>query len=306
VRSARAGQDAAAAQQLLARLELRRDVTIAFAEAIAADRMAEISRDRARIAMETRVAVQRRFAAGLESELQLARIEVEAGSAQAMARRAGVLAMAARRHLAQFWRDDTVTEPLEVGWFDALSTAPLPSASLDSHPRRLKARHELAQATAQLAAERARRIPVVTANIGLKRFPEAVDGEDQAFVLGLSIPLPFWDRNAEGIANARAQLLRAELAEEAAGRELRATQASMTDELDAALLEVRALVEHGVPAAQSAAELSRQGYAAGRVPLLDRLAAEAVLAEEREKLEAARLAVHRARAALASLVDGQD
>lgn len=302
VRGARAGQDAAAAQQLLARLEVRRDVTVAFAEAVAADRIAEISRDRARIATDTRSAVQRRFDAGLESELQRARVEVVAGSAQAAARRAASQAMTARRHLAKFWRDDIVSEPLDSGWFDAAAAAPTSTATLDSHPQRLKARYELTQAQSQLAAERARRIPVITATFGVRRFPEAVDGEDQAYVLGLSVPLPFGDRNAEGIADARAHLLQAELADEAAGRELRATQASMTDELDAALLEVRALVEQGVPAAQSAAELAQRGYDAGRVPLLDRLAAETALNDEREKLVQAKLAAHRARAALESLV----
>lgn len=302
VRSARAGQEAAAAQQQLARLELKRDVTIAFAEAIVADRIAEIARDRARIAAETRAAVQQRLEAGLESELQRARIEVETGSAQATARRAASQAMAARRHLAQFWREDTVTEFLDTAWFESIGGVPTVTGSLDTHPQRLKARHELTQAQATLAAERARRIPVVTATFGVRRFAEAVDGEDQAFVLGLSLPLPFGDRNGEAIADARAQLLRAELADEAAARELRATQASMTDELEAALLEVRALVEHGVPAAKSAAELAQRGYAAGRVPLLDRLAAETALTEEREKLENARLAAHRARAALESLV----
>ena len=306
VRGARAGQEAAAAQEQLARLELRRDVTIAFAEAVAADRLAEIARDRARIAGETGAAMQQRLEAGLESELQRARAEVETGSAQAAARRAASQAMTARRHLARFWRDDIVSEPLDASGFDAPIGGPVSAASLDSHPQRLKARHQLLQAQSQLAAERARRIPVVTATFGVRRFPEAVDGEDQAYVLGLSVPLPFGDRNAEGIADARLQLLQAELAEESAGRDLQETHSSMAAELEAALLEVRALVEHGVPAAESAAELAQRGHAAGRVPLEDRLAAESALADEREKLVLARLAAHRARAALASLVGGND
>ncbi len=306
VRSARAGQDAAAAQQQLARLALRRDVTIAFAEAIAADRIAEIARDRARIATETRAATQQRLEAGLESELQRARTEVATASAQAASRRAASQAMIARRHLAQFWRDDIVSEPLDSSWFDAVGPASETGVPLDSHPQRIKARHELTRAQSQLAAERARRIPVVTATFGVRRFPEAVDGEDQAYVLGLSVPLPFGDRNAEGIADARAQLLQAELADEAALRDLRATQASMSEELEAAMLEVRGLMEHGVPAAQSAAELAQRGHAAGRVPLEDRLSADSALADEREKLVHARLAAHRARAALGSLVSGTD
>jgi len=285
---------------------LRRDVTIAFAEAIAADRIAEIARDRARIATETRAATQQRLEAGLESELQRARTEVATASAQAASRRAASQAMIARRHLAQFWRDDIVSEPLDSSWFDAVGPASETGVPLDSHPQRIKARHELTRAQSQLAAERARRIPVVTATFGVRRFPEAVDGEDQAYVLGLSVPLPFGDRNAEGIADARAQLLQAELADEAALRDLRATQASMSEELEAAMLEVRGLMEHGVPAAQSAAELAQRGHAAGRVPLEDRLSADSALADEREKLVHARLAAHRARAALGSLVSGTD
>jgi cobalt-zinc-cadmium efflux system outer membrane protein len=59
LRAARAGLSLAAAQQALALRELRRDLTIAYAEAVAADRHAAISRDRGRIAAGMREAVAR-------------------------------------------------------------------------------------------------------------------------------------------------------------------------------------------------------------------------------------------------------
>jgi cobalt-zinc-cadmium efflux system outer membrane protein len=163
----------------------------------------------------------------------------------------------------------------------------------------------LESAQRALERERAMRLPTLSTTLGVRRFPEAVDGEDQAFVLGLSLPLPFGDRNGVAIAEARAALTQAEFAVEATQRTLRATRASAEEELQAALLEARALAETGVPAARNAAELARRGYDAGRIPLLDRLAAERALSDAQEQLVNAQLAVHHARATLESLTPAE-
>ena len=215
VRAAQSGLARAAAHQELARRELRRDLTVAYAEAVAADRQAAISRDRGRIALETRDAVERRFAAGLESELQRARARVEASGLQAASRRAAAESLARRRALAAHWREETVGEPLDAGWFDAADAAgsrsPSPQEGPADHPRLELARHRLDEARALLDAARGARFGGVEATVGTRRFSDAPSTDDRAWMLGLSVPLPLWDRNVETIARARADLLAAEL-----------------------------------------------------------------------------------------------
>jgi cobalt-zinc-cadmium efflux system outer membrane protein len=305
IRGARAGEAGAAAAAELADRELRRDVAIAYAEAVAADRLAGIERERARLGAETRAAVDRRFAAGLESELQRSRIEVETSGLQAAARRAAAEAASRRRALAALWRESTVVEPLDERWFDAAaatgSGAVAAEAAAPEHPRVRSAGQAVVRAGAALEAARAQRFSGAEARLGTRQFAISSAGGSQAFVIGLALPLPLWDRNGAGIAEARVALTAAEVEVERAQRELDGARADASAELEAAGLEVRALAEVGLPAAQSAANLARQGYDAGRLSLLERLAAERSLSDVRERLELARREWQRARAMLESL-----
>ncbi len=299
-RGARAAQAAAQVGAELVRRNVRRDVTVAYAEVIAADRLAEITRQRARIAAETQRAVERRLSAGLESELASSRITVEASGLQAAARRAAAEAAAARRVLAEQWRDNGVAETLDGEWFDHTPSGAAAPQALDAHPRVRQSQFAVDRARAQLDGARAQRFQAIEATIGTRRFKDQPSDSNQALVLGVSVPLPLWDRNRAGIAEARAELLRAEIEAEQVARAVAAEQNAAIAELQAAALDVQALTT-ALPAAESAARLSQQGYDAGRLSLLERLSAERALSDIREQLERARLAMHRARAAVDSL-----
>jgi cobalt-zinc-cadmium efflux system outer membrane protein len=308
LRAARAGLSLAAAQQALALRELRRDLTIAYAEAVAADRHAAISRDRGRIAAGMREAVERRFAAGLESELQRSRAEVEASGLQAAMRRAAAESQARRRALAAHWRDETVREPLDDAWFDApaasVAQQAVPSSvtvAAAGHPRLELARHRADQAQALLEAARGARYAGLEATVGTRRFGDEPSADGRAWVLGFSMPLPLWDRNVAAIAEARAERLAAELDAESAARGLAAERERAAAQWEAARIEVDALVTTGLPSAQTAARLAAQGYEGGRLSLLERLEAERALSDVRERLETARLELRRAEAVLESL-----
>lgn len=304
LRAAEADRSAAASGLALATIELRRDLAVAYAEAIAADRRATIGRERAALGAETRAAVERRHAAGLESDLQRARVEVETAAMQADARRAAAAALAHRRVLAAHWREETVDAPLDEAWFDrAPASVPVGVTDADpfrSHPRLVIARARVAQAKSLLDAARGERYGGVEATVGTRRFEGAAD-DDRAWVLGLSMPLPVWDRNAAGIAEARWALQAAELDAERVARELSAEREATLAESEAARLEVDALVGSGLPAATAAARLAAQGYEAGRLSLLERLDAERSSVQVQEQLVAARLRQRTAEARLAAL-----
>ena len=306
VRAAHSDEKAATAAIAVAALELRRDVAFAYAEAIAADRLAGIARERAALGAQTRAAVERRHAAGLESDLQRARVEVETAGMQADARRRAAAALAHRRALASHWREATVTAALDEAWFDAAPDAafsatpyPVPDTA-STHPRLVVARARVEQARAELEAARRAPFSGIEATVGTRRFEDA-PGADRAWVLGLSMPLPVWDRNEAGIAEARAALQGAEFDLERAARDLLAEREAALAERDAAKLEVDALTMSGLPSSKSLAQLSVQGYEAGRLSLIERLDAERALVQTQEDLVAARLRLRQAEARVAAV-----
>ena len=306
-RAARSDEQAATAALALAALELRRDVALAYAEAIAADRLAGIARERAALGAQTRAAVERRHAAGLESDLQRARVEVETAGMQADARRRAAAALAHRRALAAHWREATVTAALDETWFDAspdtiFDVAPdvAPDAA-PTHPRLVVARARVEQARAEVEAARRAPFSGLEATVGTRRFEDA-PGADRAWVLGLSMPVPVWDRNEGGIAEARAALQGAEFDLERAARDLLAEREAALAERDAARLEVDALSLSGLPSSQSFAKLAAQGYEAGRLSLIERLDAERALVQTQEHLVAARLRLRQSEARIAAVI----
>jgi cobalt-zinc-cadmium efflux system outer membrane protein len=180
----------------------------------------------------------------------------------------------------------------------------VPDAAPDAastHPRLVVARARVEQARAEL--EGARRAPFsgLEATVGTRRFEDA-PGADQAWVLGLSMPLPVWDRNEGGIAEARAALQGAEFDLERAARDLLAEREAALAERDAATLEVDALTMSGLPSSKSLAHLSVQGYEAGRLSLIERLDAERALVQTQEDLVAARLRLRQSEARVAAVI----
>ena len=313
IRGARVESELAALDAGIAVRDVRRDVTVAYAEAVAADRLAALERERARIGAEARAAVGRRFAAGLESELQRSRVEVETSGQQAAARRALAEARQRRRELAARWRAESVEQALDDAWFDAppafgaradadairasgAATGPGPQ---HSHVER--AMLARTRAEAELEAARGARVGGLEAVVGNRRFRTGAAGSDEAWVLGLAMPLPLWDRNGAAIAAARAALNAAEIEVEEAARELVREREAARADYEAAALEVEALVDSGLPAASQAARLAAQGYDGGRLSLLERLDAERALSDVAERLVRARLELRRAEARLANL-----
>ena len=302
VRAAQSDEQAATAALALAALELRRDVALAYAEAIAADRLAGIARERAALGAQTRAAVERRHAAGLESDLQRARVEVETAGMQADARRRAAAALAQRRALAAHWREATVTAALDEAWFDAAPATAFDVASdvAPTHPRLVVARARVEQARAEIEAARRAPFSGLEATVGTRRSEDA-PSSDRAWLLGLSMPLPLWDRNEGGVAEARAALQAAEFDLERAARDLVAEREAALAERDAATLEVDALRLSGLPSSKSFAHLAAQGYEAGRLSLIERLDAERALVQTHELLVAARLRLRQSEARVAAV-----
>jgi len=129
-----------------------------------------------------------------------------------------------------------------------------------------RARKRLAQQQAQAALERAARIPDLTLTLGTQRDDSV--GRRQA-VVGVSLPLPLFDRNTGRLTAAlrRTEQARAELA--AARIESGAALAAARTRYRAARQEAALLRRDVLPGARSAWELTLRGFEAGKFALLD-------------------------------------
>lgn len=290
-----AGFDAQAA-----RLDLTRDVALAFADAEAAQERVELAGDQKRLAQQVLDTVRRRVDAAREPLIQQKKAEVTLTSAGIALEQARRNLVAAKNALSMLWggADDFAVDTRR---FYAVAE-PEPIASLQSatrgNPNVARYDAEISRSKAALELERANAVPDPRVGGGVRDFR---NGRVQAFVVNLTIPIPVHNRNQGNIERARQDVVRSEAARQsaelAAGAELARAQA----ELEAAYAQAVSLKEANLPAAGRAFSLSRQGYEAGRFPYLDVLDAQRTLYELRSQYVEALRAYHRGRAQVARL-----
>ncbi len=279
-----------------ARLDLIRDVTIAYAEAVAAQEQVKLAKEQNQLAKEVLESVSNRVAAAAAPLVQKSKAE----AAQAISEIAFSKAMrelkTAKKKLASLWGQDDNGYILDESDFVTIGPPFMPADAttrLQATPdiARLDARFARAKATLDL--EQANAIPDPTFSVGLREFRET---RDQAFVVGVSLPIPVWNLNQGNIAKARHEVSKSESDNHAEVLSLSNELTRAELELQAAYEEAKSLKSTILPATEQAFKLSRQGYQAGKLPYLEVLDAQRTLFEARSQYNAAlkNYHVHRA------------
>jgi cobalt-zinc-cadmium efflux system outer membrane protein len=280
----------------LRRLDVIEEVEHAFIDAQAAAAARVVAEERLAVARELAEAVNRRvqaardpFMAGSRAQARLAEAEIEAESA----RRA---AISARERLATYW-SGAGGFGVELTSFERLSEVS-PDALQGAIPDARLAEAQQGRAEAQLRLERARQIPNVDLQAGLREFGET---DETALVVGVALPLQIWDRNSDNIARARAERDRAGHQREAFSRAAARQRATLMNQLDTARLEVEGLNARVIPSSEEALRFARDGYARGAFSYIDVLEAQRALTEARLRRIASLRSYHRALASLERL-----
>lgn len=275
----------------LSELDLKEAVEIAFTEAQAARAFADLASARLKIAREFSAVVDRRvnaardpLAARARVRAQLAEAEIEAGAAEGRAR-------SAVDRLASFWGGSA---DFRVETATLEHTAPRPAVQAAPTDLALSAA-EQGSAEARFAIERARRVPDPEFRAGFRQLRET-DGS--AFIVGVSVPLPIWNRNSGALAAARADQARAGHEAEARARALDREIAHYAAEADRARLQAETYAAKVIPHSEEALRRSLDGYVQGGLSYLEVLDAQSALADARERRVTALLAFHRAEARL--------
>jgi cobalt-zinc-cadmium efflux system outer membrane protein len=285
--------DAARLGAAIARADLDQEVAVRYAEALAARDRLQLARETAERAESLAKAAAVLVEAGREPPLRALRAEAVSREAAAAVVAAEVEAATARRALATLWGEaadgvDLVDAPETTA---AATRVADPAETLDAR----LARAERRTADAVIDRERAAGRPDLTVQAAVRRFQQT---GDSALVVGVSAPIPVFNRNQGAVAAARADATAAEARERLAlarsVRTLRDAQAWLV----AANAREDALRGRILPQARTAADLARRGFEAGKFSLLDVLDAQTALTTARADLIAARLARAKALAAL--------
>ncbi|NQE65326.1 MULTISPECIES: TolC family protein [unclassified Caulobacter] len=293
VAAATAEVDAARIGFIIAKADLTRDVSVRYAQAIAAEDRLILARETAERAQGLSRVAGTLVEAGREPPLRAMRAEAASREAAAAVVTAEADAAAARRALATLWgeADDAVELTREAPIAEPAPGLIDPAETLDVR----LARAERETARAVIDRERAIGRPDVTVQAGVRRFEQT---GDSALIVGFTAPIPISNRNQGTVAAARADATAAEARERLAlANSVRAVRDGEAS-LRAANARLEALETKIVPQAQTAVDLARSGFEAGKFSLLDVLDAQTALTTARTDLIAARLERAQALAAL--------
>lgn len=291
--AARAARDGAAADLALARLDLARDVRLALSEAVAAARQVALTQDGLRLAVAVQDSIKARVEAGREAPIQASRADITRRQAQLALDQANRRLTIARQTVAGLTGLSPTAISLDEGWFTRIDADDAAASSDAADLRRRQA--DVARGRAELSVEQAKAIPDVTLSAGFRQFRE---DRENAFLVGVSVPIPIFDSNRGGIAKARADLVAAEADLAAERIDLdRRTHAARAN-LAAARETARTLQDSIIPTAEQAFALANEGYAQGKFAYLEVLEAQRTLVDARTDLINALQGFHDARAEL--------
>lgn len=267
IRAATAEAGVARLRERLSRAELGLAVRERYVSAVAREAEVELAaniverkRELARIAG---VLVE----VGREPPLRAMRAEADLAEAEADWKAATAASLSARMALIALWQgsaSDTVpatfpqiTAPYElVEEYDGLPTAIAAAQS------------EAALAEVERERSLGRLDPTVSA--GLRHSAET---DSQAFLVGVSIPLPLSNPNRGNIAAARARSEAARAATEVVEADFRQDVVKARAEYVAAQAKTETLEAESLPRAEEALRLVRIGYRNGKFPLIEVLSA---------------------------------
>lgn len=301
--------DAARQERALATIALeaeqarvRAATAAAFHDVVAAQERERMAQQLVALAGRALDAAGKRVEAGTLSPVEETRARVAQGSARIEALQAARDLEGARIRLAALWAGDA--RQLDIVAPQAVALPPAPPldrllAQLDRSPAMRHARTQVGHREALARLERARRTPDVNVIVGAQR--EGPDTRNRA-VLGLSVPLPLFNRNDGAVLDALRRVDKARDEQDAESVRLRAELAQAHARLTAALAECALISAEILPGAEEAQRAANRGFELGKFGLIDVLDAQRVLAQTKNQYLNAIAESHRATADIARLL----
>ncbi len=271
--------DAARWEREAAKLEILSETTIAFVEALSAQRRIALL-DRHALALERLVPLmQRRTEAGASSPSEVSRTQAAVGLTRLERERARLALAVARRELTALMGRESPNFTNVSGDLGRLVRPGLLESlikAIDDNPQLMRWTAIRAQRDGELLVARLKPIPDVTASVGWRYY--SASGES-AIRLGVSMPIPVFDRNRGGIQEAQENAQKVH-AERSIGRlTLVAVVAKAHDTATSQLQQLDLLRKTVLPNARQALATIEGGYGQGRFTVLEILDAYRTVAD---------------------------
>jgi len=288
------------------RAQVRADTVAAFYEVAAAGERQRLAQELVALAARATNAAARRVDTGKASPLEATRAKVAQSALQIEAIQAARELAAARIRLTALWGGEPATLALSVpAAIEAPAVPPLAQleARLASAPDMRRALAGVAHRSALVRVEESRRVPDVTLIVGTQResSSERPGGERRA-VLGVSVPLPLFNRNSGAVLESLRRVDKARDELDAERVRLHAALAQAHGQLAAASDEAALIRLEVVPGAEQAYAAANRGYELGKFGLIDVLDAQRTLVQSRHQYLKAVAESYRALADIERLV----
>ncbi|KPW50146.1 putative Metal ion efflux outer membrane protein [Pseudomonas syringae pv. antirrhini] len=283
IEAAGKGQDAARLELEQRGNELRADVVQAFYAAARAQAGLELARQSRALAERGLHVAEGRVRAGKVSPVEATRAQVQLAETDLLVRRAETLKINSNRELARATGSPTASfERLD---YTDLSPGKSPSSArmmtaLNQSAELRLAQTRIEQREAALGSERAKRIPDLTVSVGSQYSREE---RERVNVVGLSMPLPLFDRNQGNVLAASRRADQSRDVRNAVELKLRTQTQSALDQWSTAAQEVESFNKVILPAAQSAVDTATRGFEMGKFGFLEVLDAQRTLISARSQ-----------------------
>ena len=264
----------------------------AFVDVLAAQERHQLAAEALELARSMQDVASKRLRAGIASPAEEIRAGVQVDVAGVAREHTEHELATARQVLAATWAGEQARFERAEGDLETLP--PVPSMEdlaqrLEESPSVARWQAELAQRDALRARAQSDRVPDVTLRAGPRRLSGP---DDTALVVGVSVPLPLWNRNRGAIAEAEHRV--AKLAAEARTARVRSVTELATARvgLEASSEEASLLRTSVLPGTERAVEALRRGYEAGRFAQVEVLDAERARLAAREQYLSALTEAH--------------
>ena len=302
LQAAERGRELAQAELGHARAQLRAEVVRAFFAVLVAQERVALAGDSADLAARAADAIAKRVAAGKVSPVDETRARVDQANAQLEAVEADAELQAARRTLAALWGDTELAHATVQGDVELVPFRPPAdelARALDDAPGLLTSRLEVERRRALIDVERSKGVPDLTVSVGARRDNEL--GRTQA-ILGLSLPLPLFDRNQGATHEAARRAEKAGDEHQAARMRALTELQQASNQLAVARRSAETLKSTVLPAARRAYDAAAQGFETGKFGVLDVIDAQRALLQARARYLAALSTSHQAASAIDRLL----
>ena len=269
VAAADAGTSIAVAEAAGTRSDVLATVAQAFFDVVAAQERISLSESTLQIAAKVTEIAGKRVSAGKVAPIDATRANLAESNSKLELGEAKAELQAARYALAATWGSQTPDFGTAVADLSVFPERPewnVLKEQLARSPQFVMARAEVTRRQALAALEQSRRHVVPTLNIGTKRDQEVSRTE---LVVGLSVPLPLFDRNQGNIAEAQSRVDKALNTFEATQARLSADLQRASTKLGAARDSSRTLETVILPGAQEAYRTATRGFEAGKFGFID-------------------------------------